>query len=71
MNEQQIEQNLITKLKDLKYTHRPDIRDRVALPNLQCQTFRPILLAATTKHACASRRALTRSGDVTTQSVTD
>ena len=26
-----IEQGLIGKLKDLKYTHRPDIRDRAAL----------------------------------------
>jgi hypothetical protein len=31
MNEQQIEQGLITKLRDLKYTHRPDIHDRAAL----------------------------------------
>src|SRR5688500_13560695 len=31
MNEQQIEQGLITKLQDLKYTYRPDIRDRAAL----------------------------------------
>ena len=31
MNEQQIEQDLITKLGDLKYTYRPDIRDRAAL----------------------------------------
>jgi len=29
--EHQIEQDLITKLADLKYTHRPDIRDRTAL----------------------------------------
>ena len=31
MNEQQIEQNLLTKLADLKYTYRPDIHDRAAL----------------------------------------
>jgi type I restriction enzyme R subunit len=31
MTEQQIEQALITKLGDLKYTHRPDIHDRAAL----------------------------------------
>lgn len=31
MNEQQIEQGLIAKLQDLKYTYRPDIRDRAAL----------------------------------------
>ncbi len=31
MNEQQIEQALIEKLGDLKYTYRPDIRDRAAL----------------------------------------
>ncbi|PKN93317.1 MAG: DEAD/DEAH box helicase [Chloroflexi bacterium HGW-Chloroflexi-6] len=31
MTEQQIEQNLITKLEELKYTHRPDIHDRAAL----------------------------------------
>ena len=30
-NEAQIEQSLITKLTDLKYTYRPDIRDRDAL----------------------------------------
>lgn len=30
MNEQQIEQDLITKLDDLKYTYRPDVRDRAA-----------------------------------------
>lgn len=29
--ENQIEQNLISKLEDLKYTSRPDIRDRAAL----------------------------------------
>lgn len=31
MNEQDIEQALIIKLGDLKYTYRPDIRDRTAL----------------------------------------
>lgn len=31
MSEQKIEQELIGKLADLKYTHRPDIRDRAAL----------------------------------------
>ena len=31
MTEQEIEQSLIEKLTDLKYTHRPDIRDRAAL----------------------------------------
>jgi type I restriction enzyme R subunit len=31
MAEQQIEQDLITKLGDLKYTYRPDIHDRAAL----------------------------------------
>jgi type I restriction enzyme R subunit len=31
MNEQQIEQDLLTKLSDLKYTYRPDIRDRARL----------------------------------------
>ena len=30
-SEQQIELDLITKLGDLKYTYRPDIRDRAAL----------------------------------------
>ena len=29
--ENQIEQDLISKLEDLKYTYRPDIRDRAAL----------------------------------------
>jgi type I restriction enzyme R subunit len=31
MTEQKIEQDLIGKLEDLKYTHRPDIHDRAAL----------------------------------------
>lgn len=31
MTEQQIEQSLLEKLGDLKYSHRPDIRDRAAL----------------------------------------
>lgn len=31
MNEQHIEQALIAKLDELKYTYRPDIRDRAAL----------------------------------------
>ena len=31
MTEQKLEQSLIGKLTDLKYTHRPDIRDRAAL----------------------------------------
>ncbi len=31
MTEQQIEQSLVEKLRDLKYTIRPDIRDRAAL----------------------------------------
>ncbi len=31
MTEQEIEQALIEKLRDLKYTYRPDIRDRATL----------------------------------------
>lgn len=31
MTEQEIEQALLEKLGDLKYTYRPDIRDRAAL----------------------------------------
>ncbi|GEN26094.1 DEAD/DEAH box helicase [Halomonas cupida] len=31
LKESQIEQNLISKLEELKYTYRPDIRDKVAL----------------------------------------
>ena len=31
MNEKQIEESLIEKLVDLKYSYRPDIRDREAL----------------------------------------
>jgi type I restriction enzyme R subunit len=31
MKEQQIELDLISKLKDLKYSYRDDIRDRAAL----------------------------------------
>jgi type I restriction enzyme R subunit len=30
-SERQLEEELITKLRDLKYEHRPDIRDRLAL----------------------------------------
>ena len=30
-SEKQIEESLINKLKDLKYTHRNDIRDKVSL----------------------------------------
>jgi type I restriction enzyme R subunit len=33
MIEQDIEESLIQKLRDLKYTYRPDIRDRAALEN--------------------------------------
>ena len=31
VKENQIEQELISKLKDLKYTYRPDIHDRATL----------------------------------------
>ena len=33
MKEFQIEESLIAKLTDLKYTYRPDIRDRSSLEN--------------------------------------
>ena len=39
MTEQQIEQALIDKLGDLKYTYRPDIRDRAALEHNFRQHF--------------------------------
>lgn len=39
MNEQQIEQGLIKKLEDLKYTYRPDIRSRNALEQNFRQKF--------------------------------
>jgi len=39
MNEQQIEQALIEKLGELKYTYRPDIRDRAALESNFRQNF--------------------------------
>jgi type I restriction enzyme R subunit len=39
MAEQQIEQELIDKLRDLKYIHRPDIRDRAALEQNFRQKF--------------------------------
>lgn len=39
MNEQQIEQALIKKLTDLKYTYRPDIGDRTALEQNFRQKF--------------------------------
>lgn len=37
--ENQIEQKLIEKLTDLKYTHRPDIRDKIALEENFRQKF--------------------------------
>ncbi len=39
MNEQYIEDKLIGKLSDLKYTHRPDIRDRATLERNFRQKF--------------------------------
>lgn len=42
MNEQQIEQGLIAKLADLKYTYRPDIRDRTALEQNFRQKFQDL-----------------------------
>jgi type I restriction enzyme R subunit len=37
MTEQQIELDLVAKLGELKYTYRPDIRDRSALEsNFRC-----------------------------------
>ena len=39
MNEQELEQSLVGKLTDLKYTHRPDIRDRAALEDNFRQHF--------------------------------
>ena len=33
LKEAQIEESLITKLSDLKYTYRSDIRDRLTLEN--------------------------------------
>lgn len=46
MTEQEIEQNLIAKLSDLKYTYRPDIRDRAALE----QNFREKIEALNRVH---------------------
>ena len=39
MIEQEIEQSLIKKLSDLKYTYRPDIRDKAALEQNFRQKF--------------------------------
>jgi len=39
MTEQEIEHSLIEKLVDLKYTHRPDLRDRAALESNFRQHF--------------------------------
>ena len=39
MREQEIEQLLIGKLGDLKYTYRPDVRDRAALEGNFRQQF--------------------------------
>ncbi|MBM4310826.1 MAG: type I restriction endonuclease subunit R [Deltaproteobacteria bacterium] len=42
MTEQSLEQALIGKLKDLKYCHRPDIRDRAALESNFRQHFQAL-----------------------------
>jgi len=47
MTEQQIEKTLIEKLSDLKYTHRPGIRDRASLE----QNFQAKLVEAPAKKA--------------------
>ena len=39
LKESQVEQNLINKLEDLKYTYRPDIRDKAALEQNFRQKF--------------------------------
>lgn len=39
ITENKIEQALISKLEDLKYTYRPDIRDRVALEQGRVRIF--------------------------------
>jgi type I restriction enzyme R subunit len=50
MTEQKIEHDLITKLGDLKYTYRPDIRDRAALE----QNFREQFEALNRVHLTAN-----------------
>jgi len=54
MLEQQIEQDLIAKLEDLKYIYRPDIHDRAALE----QNFREKFEALNRVHhpGCLHRR---------------
>lgn len=39
MTEQDIEQDLIARLADLKYTYRPDITDRATLEKNFCEKF--------------------------------
>lgn len=71
MTEQQIEQSLIAKLGDLKYTSRQDIRDRVALEqnfrekfealnrvHLTDDEFDRLLLQITTPDGFAATRIL-------------
>lgn len=54
--EQQIEESLIARLKDLKYTYRPDIRDRAALE----QNFREKFEALNRVHLTDSEFARLR-----------
>ena len=46
MTEQQIEQALIEKLGELKYTYRPDIRDRAALEANFRQHFEALTISS-------------------------
>ena len=61
MTEQQIEQSLIEKLVDLKYTHRPDIRDKTALE----QNFRDKFESLNRVHLTAAEFARLRDEIIT------
>ena len=61
IKENQIEQSLISKLTDLKYTPRPDIRDREALE----QNFRNKFQALNRVHLTDSEFARLRDEIVT------
>lgn len=66
MTEQHIEQSLIAKLQDLKYTYRPDIRDRAALENNLRTKFEALNKVALTDAEFARLRDEIVSSDVFT-----
>ena len=68
--EQQIEDGLITKLKDLKYTYRPDIRDKVSLEKNFREKFEALNYAKLTDSEFARLRDEIVTSDVFTAAKT-